>query len=922
MSPGSSADSDWVFRNAGGSFVFTGRIVGRVAEVRDGLDNDCDGEVDEGTDPFEDCLDSLEGPAEAWGLLSATRWNGSVELGQTHIVAPNDDRLAPSIIEHRRTGLFFTPDIPTDVSEVRAEVYDGDGGYIGSVPLMNPGSVPVQESAITAAELSYGPDAWFGMLPWDWVVEGNQAVIGYDDGDGSSAAYAHVFADLGAPTRFTITRTKIVLFGEDDYDTATQPATRIARDFFASLPTSQLRWVDSLPWRLDYFVIRSDAGPQRVESEAERVTHTGEDHWSILKHQVALRLSLANTGRGLALTGESDGDSSPYSLGTWIGMGWFRDEAGNYRDIDDAPWAAGWTGWTAMWASECGNGFIHEVGHSMTMAHFTSGAAASWGIADEYPQDGTNVEGHPWGFDTTTDEVRTWFRVDSEGPVMSEGELVGRRDPMNGGEAPNQLSCFPQYTGYHAQKSQNWMTNSPTIMNVSGVPGVYTWDPGSRVFAPSSADEDFGNPVAVDVPTITLIGTLGLGTAVSQTYPPVHTPSGNVFSLPDPSVAGLSDAFDGAQYYLEIEYVDGTETALIAVSEVTDTALRLYSLNLDARREPIEVRLYRSPTAYPSIDFDRSTLVHTRPLSLPEIVYEPIVTVGRGALANGRLELSALCDQGINCDTRDAESMWREGGLALSFSEPGTESIACGEIADWSEFSVPLTGGATAIVRGQRVIRRGEEEVRVALEDATPWLTGPDVEQGVSLWLPFAENSVLDEGTYRSATPLILTATTSEGEFTLVEVVVNLEVIERVPASLDGEFRTPGVLLVGSSANFLVRDPAVGPTSRTWWGTSDPSMLRVRVQGSDGAPHTLNVAAWNTACGSTWQFNAGRGAGDCAHQAVLQVRPADNPTLPRGSYSTYDSAPLVIEARKWHEPDSGGLLDAWGLEVTYNHLPI
>jgi hypothetical protein len=35
---------------------------------------------------------------------------------------------------------------------------------------------------------------------------------------------------------------------------------------------------------------------------------------------------------------------------------------------------------------ECGNTISHEIGHSMTLSHFTTGTAASWGIADEYPK--------------------------------------------------------------------------------------------------------------------------------------------------------------------------------------------------------------------------------------------------------------------------------------------------------------------------------------------------------------------------------------------------------------------------------------------------------------------------------------------------------------------------------------------------------
>ena len=43
---GGSARERWVFRNAGGPFDFEGRVVARFEELLDGLDNDCDGIVD------------------------------------------------------------------------------------------------------------------------------------------------------------------------------------------------------------------------------------------------------------------------------------------------------------------------------------------------------------------------------------------------------------------------------------------------------------------------------------------------------------------------------------------------------------------------------------------------------------------------------------------------------------------------------------------------------------------------------------------------------------------------------------------------------------------------------------------------------------------------------------------------------------
>ena len=93
-----------------------------------------------------------------------------------------------------------------------------------------------------------------------------------------------------------------------------------------------------------------------------------------------------------------------------------------------------------------------ELGHSQTLLHFTEGTAASWGIGAQYPQDGTHVATHPWGYDGTRRKLRTWYRVDANGPVYQDvdaAELQGKRDPMNGGESAlsdadgNVLTCYP-----------------------------------------------------------------------------------------------------------------------------------------------------------------------------------------------------------------------------------------------------------------------------------------------------------------------------------------------------------------------------------------------------------------------------------------------------------------------------------------------
>ena len=66
---------------------------------------------------------------------------------------------------------------------------------------------------------------------------------------------------------------------------------------------------------------------------------------------------------------------------------------------------------------------------------------------------------------------------------------------------------------------------------------------------PVDPDPNHQRPEAMDVPVITLIGTLGNSPEVNQTYPPIFTPSGYTFQLPDPVREGLGNAFVGARYF-------------------------------------------------------------------------------------------------------------------------------------------------------------------------------------------------------------------------------------------------------------------------------------------------------------------------------------------------------------------------------------
>jgi len=640
-------------------------------------------------------------------------------------------------------------------------------------------------------------------------------------------------------------------------------------------------------------------------------------------------MSLANTGRGLALTIPSDGDSSPYSFGTSLGLGWVRNGDGTYSDINNAPYAAGWTGWSALWLGECANVFNHEIGHSMTLLHFTDGAAASWGIADEYPQEGTNLATHPWGFDTTRRQFRTWYRVDSGGVVTDENGPVGKRDAMNGGEAANSLTCFPQYTAYHASKIQDWAENSPTLMEHEGEPGVWRWNANTREYESEDVDPAFEEPTAVGVPVVTLTGTLGNDDGACQTYPANFWPSGNAFSLPDPTDPSLPANYEGARWFLEITYAEGSsDRALIARGAMDDTtSLALFSVNIESERAPTSVSLYRADTAYPELDPEEAELIHTRLIEAPTSPMDPIVRVGRGFIANGDLLLEQRCSAGIDCDDRRKESTWRIASPPLFLEDSqgaSPDAEQCLEEGGVVALELPATNEEgsleTVVVHAQRVMASSEGSVAVPMNDTTAWFGSPDTEQSLRVWMPYEANQDLPAGHYRGSGDLTVLGSLDGSPFSTTGLAVNLTVHDPIEVDLSSEYVSPGVGLSDSSVYYLVEDPSMGPNWALWWGGAGPTVLRVPVVNeSTGDGATLVLDAWKEACGSRWELNSGQASDwNCDHAVVLRASETGNEGLEAGhSYRSPGSSPLVVSAHRWHQPGAGEVLQTLALEILY-----
>ena len=893
-------------------------------------------ETDEPAVPFEDCLDELQEPLTWFTETNPMPFNGDVWFGHTHVTKQDETRWSPKPPAFRDTILLFEPATSVDQNqELRIVAMRGQES-LGVLSLQPPEDSPtILEQGLTSESLEpWSSTAWSVLLPWSWMEEGIELKLGYVDSS-TDVFYEHstTLTDLGAPHRFTVSRSKIVLFGDESFDTTTYTAEQIGKDFFSVLPISDLAWVDSTNWVLDEIVVRGADGPVKVSSEAQRLAETSDpDRWGILKNIFTHRLSLANTGKGLSNTTFSGGNS-PYSFGTTLGMGWVVDENGNYVDINNAPYSAGWTGWSSIWHGECGNVFNHEIGHSFTLEHFVEGTANNWGLADQYPDDGVNLETHPWGYDTVHNQFRSWYRVNNDGIVYREdGSIQGKRDSMNGGESSNSLHCFPQYTGYHAWKIQNWMETTPTLAQNGANGAVVQWNEGSNTYISSSMEYDYEIPMTTGSPVVTIVGALAdtaLSPDANHIYPPVFWDAGNAFPLPDPTQTGLN-AFDGANYVAEITNVDGIIShALINKSTMTGTDLNLFSFNIPLQDNPVQVKLLHSETPYPNIDLSNATVLATRDFEPPPQLPKASI-IGRQTLHTGKLTLTSWCEEGINCDAQSASLLWSDSE-PLSFHKGFVQTEECAEADSVTTFTIDVINEDgvidTLTLHGQRIVDDGSQTWTVAMNDSTPWSTRPNLRQTVRVWIPYEANGHLTAGSWQSIDgTATLSVQSGNGDTAIdvgsVAIDVSLTIEPTTLMSLNDVIESTPISLEDSSLYFVVTDDAIGPTSREWWGSNTFTPLSVPMMDQDtGETTTVTVHSYKQTCnlgwGTLWTLNSGQVADPCTYQVRLEMPDTGNEHLTSGhTYRSLGSQPVIFEGRRWHGPNATGLEGrfVWQLE--------
>lgn len=325
---------------------------------------------------------------------------------------------------------------PGESGDVLLEAYAASGSFLGTIkarPTSQQRGIMDQAEVVQRLTPYSGTrEMWSSTLPWQWVKEGTELIISAKKPDGSFVAYSLKLYGTLPWSEHTLIRQKFVVFGNtsqfDALNTFTFEPRPLATGMYGIMPIASLNWVDSTDLHWPYLVVATSKGARKVLNEAERRAvlvaagddPTSEPTWDVTKLMIAFRNSFANTGRGFTITTlEASGQhGSPYSTQTSIAMGWAMVNDGTGCSFCEYKSLGYWNGWSAAaslgWCGmktgdECGNTISHEIGHSMSLSHFTTGSAASWGISDEYPQDGTHLATHPWGYDTVSRQFRTWY---------------------------------------------------------------------------------------------------------------------------------------------------------------------------------------------------------------------------------------------------------------------------------------------------------------------------------------------------------------------------------------------------------------------------------------------------------------------------------------------------------------------------------
>lgn len=532
-------------------------------------------------------------------------------------------------------------------------------------------------------------------------------------------------------------------------------------------------------------------------------------------------------------------------------MGKALKSDGNYSGMTDEGVYGGCHGWSAInWGGECGNGFIHETGHSYNMAHFTSGTAQSWGISDEYPQDGVNLPSHPAGFHTAFRKFRSWYQVDANDPKKDgNGQLKGKRDPMNGGDsAYSGKYCFPQFTAYHSMKAQKFLESLHVLKETSDGAGLFRWDSATGEYVESTSsfiasvnlpyNDDTHTPSNIKLykaargyPEIRLKDSVLLDERtvdyLAQT-PQARTVGGPYDGQLSANLLSLcSFACEDSDQTIRVTYsYEKGSTVFLPLSGKTDVLSQIHWTGEEGETL-LDLRAHN----------ESGNAITLKAKAIREIT-----------LANGEKKTLPINDATEFPDQlEEAFVLWAPSGLNLEINQ--TSQLIT---SYWREnaFSAYHLINRTPVE---------EKEIDVRLD----------------LWTTPAINADLAESDY-----------------------IGLGYHELYPDKLSG-----------TTLYYVTNNPKVGPVSGVWSG--GPSYINISVpmvhEGTDET-HQISLRAqrrshpyegyWYAMNDAMWI--GGSGGNAYPNHLRLSFHETDNPSLPSGRYHTTPENYLYIEGRAWH----------------------
>ncbi|WP_019614895.1 M66 family metalloprotease [Psychromonas ossibalaenae] len=692
---------------------------------------------------------------------------GKAEFAQTHVYTADDQRIVPKLIPKRNTHLLFTPDTPLDSSQSLVVTGTSAAGEaLGTLNLTPPAQLPIyKEQMVSSEELdSYSHQAWSVQLPWYWVTPGVQlsAAIQADSGVlGNETDIA--LPPFTAETHHTVRRVKILAWDGEWQDhpfdrEKTLEGQALLRDFYGSVPVSSMTLSDFSPIYINEYLVNNGEDIILVDNDDDYKA-TGNKYYDKMLKRITVSALTADYGGGLL---PSNMQGGPRANTVNVGMGEAREADGSLHDLADTGVAGGSHGWSAIWwNSDCGNAFIHEVGHAYGLSHFTTGTAERWGIADEYPEDGVNLAGHPSGFDTVSQQFRSWYRVDSSGPIENNSELDGKHDPMNGGDKAWAGSyCYPQFTAYHAQKIQNNMENRAIYAQSDNGPIIVEWDSESHSYQPSEIEYDV-NPVQINSPIITIFGQFSANGDLALIQPAMYNAIGNIFEHPSPFEPGLPVEYNGSQFYLIIDFDDDSrQSILIGKKMSTANALYDFGLNLaynNVQAKPVNISLYKANEAYPNIVHEQSTLLASRDeISDMKPIAEPL-SISEGYMGKRNIELTEFCTTEVHCEETalEVETYYPNAALVMADYHTTPGEVSGGLIFDGEagQTTVTLDNNKDVPVyatASRRINFNNGTSLDLPVNDATVF---DDVNsESIRIWAEIEDNLHLSEhaGIFRS----------------------------------------------------------------------------------------------------------------------------------------------------------------------------